>query len=128
MGKTTQHIGMRGKSHNMKRSITAAGQAPAESRSRTLNSLGPVVYAIRTPDGLIKIGFTKRLAVRASALAGLDKLLAIRLGATFDDEQAIHASLDGLAVRGREYYPPAPEVLAVVNEMRADLHQQPIAA
>ena len=52
----------------------------------------------------------------------------IRTGATLADEQEIHASLSGLAVRGREYYPPVPEVLHIVNEMRRKLRQPGIDA
>ena len=84
-----------------------------------LTCLGPVVYAIQTGD-LIKIGHTTNLAKRAAVLGGYSNLLAWRPG-TLDDEQAIHASLHGVAVRGREYYPAVPQVLAVVNEMRNGL-------
>ena len=84
-----------------------------------LTGLGPVVYAFHAGD-LIKIGYTTNLAHRAAVLGGYSHLLAWRSG-TFDDEQAIHASLAGLAVQGREYYPADPRVLAVVNEMRNSL-------
>ena len=88
----------------------------ASAVTELLTGLGPVVYAIRTGD-LIKIGYTINLAHRAAVLGGYNNLLAWRSG-TFDDEQAIHASLAGLAVQGREYYPADLRVLAVVNEMR----------
>ena len=88
----------------------------ADSVTELLTCLGSVIYAIRCGD-MIKIGYSTNLARRAAVLGGYANLLAWRPG-TLADEQAIHASLDGLAVQGREYYPAAPRVLAVVNEMR----------
>lgn len=93
-----------------------------------LNSLGAGIYAVRTADGLIKIGQTSHLGNRIRSYGTGRELLAIRLGATFADEQAIHESLAGHSVRGREWYAPAQPVLDVVNAMRADLGQEPIPA
>lgn len=87
--------------------------------------VGPVVYAIRTKDGLIKIGHTANIYERALGLGGLKSILALRPG-TYDDEQAIHRSLIAHRAKAREYYHPAPEVLAVVNEMRAGNRMDPI--
>lgn len=83
---------------------------------------GPCVYAVRTKDGLVKIGWTSDLGQRLGdyRLTARD-VLAVRLGATPDDEAAIHKRLSGHAVRGREWYNPQPEVLAVINDMRDDL-------
>jgi hypothetical protein len=96
-----------------------------------MNSLGSVIYAARLADGTIKIGCTTHFGQRLTWLkshVGLDvELLAFRFGA-YEDEQAIHASLREHLRRGREYYHPDPEVLAVVNAMRDDLHMPHIAA
>lgn len=130
MGKATLHP-MRSKSRGHGRHVSGGEYGTVDSpvsRADALNSLGSVVYALRTRDGLIKIGFTSRLGGRAGNLGGMDRLLAVRMGATVADEQAIHDTLSGLAVRGREYYPPVPEVLHLVNEMRRKLRQPPIAA
>lgn len=77
-----------------------------------------MIYAVRTTDGLIKIGHTTHLNNRMRSFGGLKHLLALKPG-TRADELALHASLDGHAHHGREYYNPDPEVLAVVNDMRA---------
>ena len=98
-----------------------ASQVQKEPRvsNALLSAIGPVVYAIQTRDGLIKIGHTGNLATRAKQVGyGQASIIGFIRGAR-SDERAIHKRLDGLAVRGHEWYPWAPEVLAVVNEMRA---------
>lgn len=90
-----------------------------------LSKLGPLIYAFRLEDGRIKIGHTTELARRidklyASHHVRVAEFLAYRFG-TRDDEQAVHDSLKGLAVEGREFYPACPEVLAVVNGWRSAL-------
>ena len=93
-----------------------------------LTALGPVVYAVRTKDNLIKIGCTTDLARRCHQVGpGMKSILAWRAG-TRADELAIHTSLNGLAVRGREWYPWHPAVIGVINEMRADLGITPISS
>lgn len=87
----------------------------------------PIVYALRCGDGVIKIGHTSDFASRAASIGADSELLAFQVG-DYEDEQAIHAALKGYAVRGREWYPAIPKVLAVVNNMRADLGLEPIAA
>ena len=106
-------------------------------RATALRLLGPVVYAARLADGTIKIGWTERFDLRLHWLkhhAQQDvELLAFRSG-TYDDEQEIHRSLAAFRAQvdhvehPREYYHPVDEVLAVVNDMRADLNMPPIAA
>ncbi len=87
-----------------------------------------VVYAVQFPDGIIKIGCTGDLATRLSAFqADKGALLGFRFG-EYEDEQALHASLKAHVARGREWYHPAPEVLAVVNDMRTAFNLPPIAA
>lgn len=91
-----------------------------------LKALGRVVYAVRTRDGLVKIGCTCDLARRAQQVGmGMKSILGWRQG-TFADEAAIHARLDGLAARGKEFYPWCDEVERVVNEMRASLGIAPV--
>lgn len=90
-------------------------------RARNLDALGPCLYAARTPDGCIKIGWSSALGNRLKQLGGHGALIAVRLNATRADEKAIHTSLRGHAIKGREWYPETPEVMAVVNSMRADV-------
>lgn len=78
----------------------------------------PMLYAVMCPDGAIKIGCTTNLAQRRSYLQG--EILAFRFG-DFDDERAIHDSLREHLAHGDEYYHPSPEVLALVEQWRADL-------
>lgn len=93
-----------------------------------LAALGPVVYALRSKDGHIKIGHTSNLAARRRHYSSKpDDLFAFRRG-TEADEQAIHEQLRPFVARGREYYRWTPEVLAVVNDMRTDLGLDPLSA
>lgn len=98
---------------------------PPAERNAAMRAFGSVVYACRLPDGVIKIGHTGDLATRTRAIGG--ELLAFVPG-TFDDEHAIHARLADHVHHGREWYFPTPGVLAVVNEMRARLGMEPVAA
>lgn len=90
-----------------------------------------ILYAARFPDGTIKIGHTKQIAQRLTHLisdgGGRPEVLAIKAG-TFEEEQAIHDMLAAHCRRGREWYNPDPEVLAVVNEWRAELRRDPLAS
>lgn len=92
-----------------------------------LAALGPVVYAIRTRDNLVKIGFTSNLAHRYAQIGSMANILGWKSG-TLNDESAIHRHLAPHAVRGREYYAPHPDVLAVVNEMREALGLEDVAS
>lgn len=84
-----------------------------------------VVYAMRLPDGVIKIGCCKDLARRAYGLHG--EILGFRFG-DFAEEKAIHANLVEHRARGHEYYHPTPAVMAVVNELRDEFNLPHIAA
>ena len=111
------------------RHISPGLQAPALTRTAVLNALGPLVYAASTRDGLVKIGFTAHLAQRVGEFGGMRAILAIRLGCTMSDEQAIHSALNANpanVARGIEWYHPTDEVLDVVNTMRADIGMPPI--
>lgn len=87
-----------------------------------------VIYAIRCPDGLIKIGHTTDLQNRRRHFdSDPTAILAVKPG-TYDDEQAAHDALRESCARGREYYRPTPEVLAFVNEIRSGYGLESIAA
>lgn len=104
-----------------------ASARPATRRSALLALTGGrrVVYAMRVPDGAIKIGTTVDLPNRLSALH------AELLGFTFADlahERALQSLLAAHLLRGREFFRPTPEVFAVVNEMRDEWNLPHIAA
>lgn len=88
--------------------------------------VGPVIYAMRQPGGIIKIGHTANIANRISSLGGWKHLIALK-PATRADELALHKTLRAHVHHGREYYNATPEVLAVVNDMRSALRLDPIA-
>lgn len=106
-------------------------------RMALMDSLGSIVYAARLADGKIKIGWTEHFGDRLrwlKAYTGQDvELIGFTFG-TYDDEQAIHARLvDHRAtgseyVSAREYYDETPEVLSVVNAMRATVSMPHLAA
>ncbi|MDG4784339.1 hypothetical protein O7626_00430 [Micromonospora sp. WMMD1102] len=86
-----------------------------------------VIYAIRCPDGLIKVGHTADLASRRRAYGSDPSIvLAVRPG-TLAEEQAIHVRLRPSVAHGQEYYHPTPEVLAFVNEIRTSCGVEPVA-
>lgn len=105
------------------------------SRRKVMDTLGSVVYAARLADGTIKIGHTEHFGDRLRCLKAYTgqevELLAFQYG-TFEDEQAIHATLvehrTDITVQAREYYHPTTEVLTVVNDMRAALKLPSLAA
>lgn len=93
-----------------------------------LSSLvGPVLYAVRT-GGLIKFGFTTDAYERIRKYGDIrNSVLALKPG-TRADETALHRSLRAHCAKGREYYHPTPEVIALVNEWRTALNFEPITA
>lgn len=105
--------------------VVYINRADQYSALQTLGKLGAVVYAMRVTDGVIKIGHTSRPGKRRNEIAG--EILAFRFGSRVD-EQLIHASLKAHRHHGYEWYYPTPEVMAVVNDMRADLGMEPLAA
>lgn len=99
-----------------------------KSRTALAREVGDVVYAVRCRDGAIKIGWTSNIRNRIRELrVPLDGILALVPG-TLEDEQAVHAGLVEHRAHGREFYHPTPEVIAVVNEMRATYNLPLLAA
>lgn len=96
--------------------------------SKRLAAVGTVLYAAAI-GGEIKIGYTADVVRRLDHFRSETpcRLLAIRFG-TRDDERAVHRSLRAHLAHGHEWYHPTPEVLALVNQWRADLGQEPLDA
>ena len=85
-----------------------------------------VIYAIRCPDDLIKIGHTtNRTARRRHFDTDPAAILAVKQG-TYDEEQRVHSELRASCARGREYYHPTPDVLAFINGIRGECGLDPI--
>lgn len=111
------------------------GHIPPQSRCQASDDYhqfgNGVLYAARFPDGAIKFGHTTQIGHRLTNLiaegGGRPEVLAVKAG-TYDDEQALHESLASHRRRGREWYDPDPEVMAVVNEWRAELRRDPLAS
>ncbi len=96
---------------------------------RAVTALWPsVVYAVRFPDGTFKIGCSTNLAARHRKFRAKGGEIVGFMAGDFDDERAIHQSLHHAVMRGREWYHPEPEVLAVVNEMRDQFDLPHLAA
>ena len=84
------------------------------------------IYAVQFPDGVIKIGCTGDLAARYNAyVADGGQIVGFRFGG-FDDELALHKTLEPHRARAREWYHPTAEVLAVVNAMRESFNMPPL--
>lgn len=109
----------------------AAGPGMRRQRNEAIRLLQGtselLIYAVRTSDGLIKIGGSADLINRLDHIkGGTAEILAMKPG-TRHEERDIHRGLTGHATQGREYYLPTPSVLRVVNEMRVPLGLEPIA-
>jgi hypothetical protein len=93
---------------------------------RMLQGDGLLLYALRLPNGNIKIGCSSDVAERIRHIRHTEILALHR--AERSDELAIHHLLRPDVVKGREIYAPTPAVLAVVNGMRAVMGAEPLAA
>ena len=94
-----------------------------------INSRGPVLYAIRLADRLIKIGWTSDLYGRWRQLVCTDhaeEFLAFTFGSRADETE-LHRRLTEHVARGNEYYHPHAEVLDVVNSWRAEFGRGPVS-
>lgn len=89
--------------------------------------LPPVVYFLRTPDGLVKIGHTAgNLGQRRQTFrAQWEDVLALLPGSRAD-EAAMHRRFRRHLARGREFFQPAPEVIDYINELRAGMGLSPV--
>lgn len=88
--------------------------------------LGPCVYFIRCDDGLIKIGFTTQIHIRRACYgSGWERVLAVMPG-SLAHEKACHALHAAHLAKGREYFHPAPDLLAHINEIREHLNIPPL--
>ena len=107
-------------------------QAVGSARDAAQLLRGSMLYAMRVDD-LIKIGWTSMLLtdrrdrIKTECSASVVEILAFTPG-TRADERDLHHSLANSVKRGREWYHPTPEVMAVVNEWRAQWGRAPIAA
>jgi hypothetical protein len=89
-------------------------------------SLPPVVYFLRMEDGIIKIGWTGQLGTRISQLGRTwTDILAILPG-SLADEKAMHAEFAEHLAHHKEYFHPAPRLLAKVNLIRQGAGVEPI--
>jgi len=108
-----------------------AGGVSCRERAEALRAVigdEQVVYACRTPDGSIKIGYTRNLRVRRRLIDRDAQILGFTPGG-FAEEQVIHKQLgDHDHPRGREFYYPTREVLEVVNAMRDRFNLPHLAA
>jgi hypothetical protein len=94
------------------------GDPPKLSWGRALRSLPPVVYFVRMPDGIIKIGYSASMETRMTKLGG--DLLALLPG-TRDDERAHHERFAHCLDHGLEWFRPEPDLLAYVDTVREGL-------
>jgi len=96
------------------------------SLTQMADELPPVVYFMRDRDGLVKIGHTTNLAVRRRAFgSGWGHILAIIPGSR-EDERAMHARFAKHLAHDREYFHPAPELIAYINTLREALGVPPL--
>lgn len=119
------------------RSLKAASVGVADLPSRAPYSDRPtaiarempeVVYAVTTPDGLIKIGFTTNLSSRVNSLKCRWADVLVVIQADIQYEKAMHRRFSAHVARGREYYHRVPEILEWINNERSLLGVSELAA
>lgn len=108
------------------RHVDASLRSSSPGKIATVNALGPVIYAFATRDGRIKIGYSEHLGNRSARFGGMGRLLAFAPGATMAEERALHAALAEHTDRDAEFYRPHPDVLTVINDMRARINMAPL--
>lgn len=93
-------------------------------------ALGPVLYAVRLDDGVIKIGCTINLLKRVATIRSTEHSTTVELLAFMPGdvaaELALHRQLTAHRARGREYYRATAEVMAAVDRMRATVGMEPL--
>lgn len=95
---------------------------------RLLQAGESVVYAVRFPDGIIKIGCTTDLPQRLSTVCKGGGHLVGFMPGDYVLEQEIHGTLREHRHHGREWYHAVPAVIAIVNEMRDGFDMPHLAA
>lgn len=85
-----------------------------------MSQLGPVIYVVRTLDGLIKIGHTTNLYSRIRAYTKDAELLCILPGSR-ENEAAIHSRFRQHCARGKEYYRENDEIDDWIDAQRYKL-------
>lgn len=98
-----------------------------DSATSIARELGACVYAVRTPDRLVKIGFTTDLDRRIRGFGSVWADVLLALPGTPDDEAALHHRFAAYVARGREYYFPTIEIMQWVNTERTRLGAPAVA-
>lgn len=89
-----------------------------ESRTSLARDLGACVYAVRTPDRLIKIGFTTNLGQRIRAFGSVWDDVLLALPGTKAAEKELHERFERYRARGDEYYFPCRELVEWIEAER----------
>lgn len=80
--------------------------------------LGACVYAVRTPDRLIKIGFTTNLGQRIRAFGSVWSDVLLALPGDKATEKELHTRFERYRARGAEYYFPCRELVEWIEGER----------
>lgn len=115
--------------HTPRRAPRSRGQRGYQNRTLEAVQAGQsLVYAVRFPDGIIKIGCSGNLAKRMDAYRSKGGELVGFMPGDYALEQEIHGTLRDHLARGREWYHSVPAVIAIVNEMRDGFKMPHLAA
>lgn len=107
---------------------TFEGNDARRSKTAISRELGACVYFIRCQDGLIKIGFTTRLWGRKCHFAAKwTDVLAVIADGSLELERSMHERFAAHLAHSREYFHPAPELIAYINEIRVRLGVSAVA-
>jgi hypothetical protein len=120
------------RAHFSKSSFAAVFPVPGDRRDAVgsaFRDLGPVIYAVLTDDGFIKIGRTRNLKNRLGrygiGIKNARRILMVKPG-TSADERAIHAQFAEHVAQGHEYYHPTREILDYINAERDRMGVPPL--
>lgn len=98
-----------------------------QARALRALAVGPVIYAVQADDGTIKIGHSISFPSRFRQYQHYRDVIILAFApGSLADERAIHEKLQAHRKRGREWYHPTSEVLAVVNDLREHFDLPPV--
>lgn len=89
-----------------------------DTATAAARDIGQCVYAVRVKPDLIKIGCTTNLHQRIRTFGATWSDVLLALSADFEYEAALHRRFAQHVARGREFYHPAPEIMAWINTER----------
>jgi len=91
----------------------------SDAPTRIAAEMEACVYAVSTPDGLIKIGYTTNLDRRIRGFGSVWADVLVVIDGDLAYEKALHSRFVPYLARGAEYYYPVREIRDWINSERS---------